>query len=197
MNNKAEMDRELWERSAAFHGHICPGLTIGYKAALYARDLLDLEFSQDEEVVCVTENDACGVDAISVVLGCSVGRGNLLFRLRGKQAFSFFNRKTGKNVRLVLRDMPKGEKSREEVQREMMNTPPDQLFAMKEPPFAIPDGMRIFTSVVCEGCGEKAAENHIRLQGGRNSVLTVSPHTAGLCKGRSVIDGKFAESLIG
>jgi formylmethanofuran dehydrogenase subunit E len=83
------MDRELWERSAAFHGHICPGLTIGYKAALYARDLLDLEFSQDEEVVCVTENDACGVDAISVVLGCSVGRGNLLFRLRGETGILF------------------------------------------------------------------------------------------------------------
>jgi hypothetical protein len=48
----------------------------------------------------------------------------------------------------------------------MMNTPLDQLFAVKEPPFALPDGARIFTSVICEGCGEKTAENHIRLQGG-------------------------------
>jgi formylmethanofuran dehydrogenase subunit E len=166
-----ERDRELWERSVAFHGHICPGLTIGYKAALYARDLLDLAFSDDEEVVCVTENDACGVDAISVVLGCSVGKGNLLFRLRGKQAFSFFNRKTGKRVRLVLRDMLKRNKSRDEVQREMMNTPYEDLFDVKEPSFVLPDYARIFNSVVCENCGENAAENHIRLQEGKQVCM--------------------------
>jgi formylmethanofuran dehydrogenase subunit E len=165
--NTVERDRELWERAAAFHGHICPGLTIGYKAALYARDLLGLTFSEDEEVVCVTENDACGVDAISVILGCSVGKGNLLFRLRGKQAFSFFNRKTGKAVRLVLRGRPKGDKSRDEVQREMMDTPAEQMFEVKEVPFALPEPTRIFTSLVCEGCGEKTAENYIRLQGGK------------------------------
>jgi formylmethanofuran dehydrogenase subunit E len=165
--NTVEKERELWDRSAAFHGHICPGLTIGYKAALYARDLLDLQFSKDEEVVCVTENDACGVDAISVILGCSVGKGNLLFRLRGKQAYSFFNRKTGKSVRLVLRDMPKGDKNRDEVQREMMDTPQDQMFDVKEPSFALPERAQLFNSVACECCGEKTAENHIRLQGGK------------------------------
>jgi formylmethanofuran dehydrogenase subunit E len=166
-----EEDRELWDRSAAFHGHSCPGLAIGYKAALYARDLLDLRFSEDEDVVCITENDACGVDAISVILGCTVGKGNLLFRLRGKQAFSFFNRKTGKRLRLVLRDMPKGDKSREEVQREMLDAPPDQLFDVKEPSFALPEAARIFPSAACEGCGEKTAEPYIRLQGGKKVCL--------------------------
>ena len=34
--------RELWERAVAFHGHTCGGLTIGYKAALYAIRLLEL-----------------------------------------------------------------------------------------------------------------------------------------------------------
>ncbi|MHB9292995.1 FmdE family protein [Hollandina sp. SP2] len=169
--NIAERDKELWERSTAFHGHSCPGLTIGYKAALYARDLLGLKFSEDEEVVCVTENDACGVDAISVVLGCTVGKGNLLFRLRGKQAFSFFNRNTGKRVRLVLRNRPKQGKTRDEVQQEMMHTPPDQLFDVKDPSFALPETARIFTSFECECCGEKTAENHIRLQEGKQVCL--------------------------
>lgn len=50
-------------------------LTIGYKAALYAKELLDLDFSEDEQVVCISENDACGVDAIQVILGCSVEKG--------------------------------------------------------------------------------------------------------------------------
>lgn len=52
--------KELWEKCVAFHGHECGGLTIGYKAALYAADLLELTFSSDEEVVCISENDACG-----------------------------------------------------------------------------------------------------------------------------------------
>ena len=29
-------NKELWNKCAAFHGHVCGGLTIGYKAALYA-----------------------------------------------------------------------------------------------------------------------------------------------------------------
>ena len=52
--------KELWERAASFHGHVCPGLTIGYRASLYAIKLLDLTFSEDEQVVCIAENDACG-----------------------------------------------------------------------------------------------------------------------------------------
>ena len=101
------MDKQaLWDKCVAFHGHGCGGLTIGFQAARYAKELLELDFSRDEDVVCISENDACGVDAIQVLLGCSAGKGNLLFHLRGKQAFSFYNRKTGKSVRLVLRPTP-------------------------------------------------------------------------------------------
>ena len=95
-------NKELWNKCVEFHGHACGGLTIGYKAALYAIERLGLQLggggnagclSPDEEIVCISENDACGVDAIQVMLGCSVGKGNLLFHMRGKQAFTFFNRK--------------------------------------------------------------------------------------------------------
>ena len=67
-----------WEKCVAFHGHACGGLTIGYKAACYAAELLELDFSGDEQLVCIAENDACGVDANQALLGCSVGKGNLL-----------------------------------------------------------------------------------------------------------------------
>ena len=39
--------KELWKKCVAFHGHECGGLTIGYQAALYAAELLDLTFSSD------------------------------------------------------------------------------------------------------------------------------------------------------
>ena len=51
--------KSLWEQCVAFHGHECGGLTIGFQASRYAMKLLDLTFAQDEEVVCISENDAC------------------------------------------------------------------------------------------------------------------------------------------
>ena len=163
-------ERELWEKCAAFHGHECGGLTIGYKAALYAIELLDLHFSDDEQVVCITENDACGVDAIQVILGCSVGKGNLLFHLRGKQAFSFYNRTTGRSVRLVLKDRPQG-MSRQESFAYYQSLAPRDIFTVKETTITLPESARLFQSVKCECCGETTAENMIRLENGKKLCL--------------------------
>lgn len=75
-----------WEKAAAFHGHTCPGLAIGFKAAEGAIAELGLDDTQlpaiDEELVCVTENDACCVDAIQCLLGCTYGKANLIPRLQ-------------------------------------------------------------------------------------------------------------------
>lgn len=159
-----------WDRCVAFHGHECGGLTIGYKAALYAIELLGLTFSQDEDVVCVSENDACGVDAIQVLLGCSVGKGNLLFHMRGKQAFSFYNRTSGKTVRLVLKPTP-AEMTREESFQYLQGSLPSDLFEVKQAKIQLPEKARLFNSYVCDCCGEKTGENWIRLQGDEKLCL--------------------------
>jgi formylmethanofuran dehydrogenase subunit E len=155
-------NKKLWDRCVAFHGHVCGGLTIGYKAALYAIELLDLTFSEDEDVVCITENDACGVDAIQVILGCSAGKGNLIFKIRGKQAFSFYNRTNGKSVRLVLKARPK--MTKEESKVYMMEHTPSELFDIKEANILLPERARIFNSYPCEICGEVTAESMMRLE---------------------------------
>lgn len=161
------MDKKaLWEKCVAFHGHECPGLTIGYRAALYAIDLLGLRFSDDEEVVCITENDACGVDAIQVLLGCSVGKGNLLFHMTGKQAFSIYNRKTGRSVRLVL-NKPTEERTREESFDYYHTCKQEEMFLVKETTIQLPERARLFDSYVCECCGESTGANWIRLSGGK------------------------------
>ena len=157
-------ERELWEKCAAFHGHECGGLTIGYKAALYAIELLGLEFSPDEELCCISENDACGVDAIQVILGCSIGKGNLLFHLRGKQAFSFYSRKTGKAVRLVLKPRPEGMTKAESFQYYQASQP-EEMFEVKEAKLTLPEPARIFKSIPCSRCGESTAEHMIHLHG--------------------------------
>lgn len=161
------MDKQaLWEKAIAFHGHVCPGIAIGYQAALYAIELLDLTFSADEGVVCISENDACGVDAIQAILGCSVGKGNLLFHITGKQAFSFYCRKNGTSVRLVLRQRPEG-MSREESLHYIKDGDPHDLFAVKETKIDLPEHARLFDSYVCACCGEVTGANWIRLQGGK------------------------------
>lgn len=166
------MDRQsLWEACVAFHGHACGGLTIGFQAARYAMQLLDIGFSSDEEVVCIAENDACGVDAIQVVLGCSIGRGNLLFHLRGKQAFSFYNRRTGRSVRLVLRPTPAELTDKQARFQYLQQAEPAQLFDVKPAVLAVPERACLFHSLPCDGCGEVTAEHLLRLQDGRKLCL--------------------------
>ena len=66
------------KRCIAFHGHLCPGLVYGYLVAKEAVRLLGLRRSQDEEVVVISENDTCAVDALQVLLGTTTGKGNLM-----------------------------------------------------------------------------------------------------------------------
>lgn len=160
---KKENEKELWGKCVIFHGHECGGLTIGYKAALYAMELLGLTFSSDEEVVCISENDACGVDAIQVILGCSLGKGNLLFHMTGKQAFSFYNRINGKSVRLMLKKRPEN-MTREESFSLYQSLEGKDMFDVMETKIILPEPARIFDSYECDICHETTGSNWIRVQ---------------------------------
>lgn len=182
--------------AVTFHGHICPGLIIGYRAAKLAAKELDIRRDKDEELVAVVENDACGVDAIQWLLGCTIGKGNLIFRDQGKHAFTIFRRDTGKAVRLVYKgqagaNTPEGivlrkkvmegtasteEKAQFEVQknqrmREMMEAADGELFESKQPAFLVPERARIFDSFSCEACGEVTMEPRMRLVAGKKVCL--------------------------
>jgi formylmethanofuran dehydrogenase subunit E len=164
------MGKTVWQKAVEFDGHSCPGLAIGYKAAEAAKEKMGITFASDEEVVCVTENDACGVDAIQLLTGCSIGKGNLIYRGTGKMAFSFFNRKNGESLRMIIKPF-KGEMDRKERQEYILNSPVDEIFDFMKPAFSLPETARIFTSVVCESCGESAPEHKMRLQDGKKVCL--------------------------
>lgn len=89
------------ERCVAFHGHICPGLVYGYLVGKEAIRLLDLHRSADEEVVAIPENDSCAVDALQVLLGTTAGKGNLMVKNYGKNAFTVVKRADGRAFRFV------------------------------------------------------------------------------------------------
>ena len=160
-------EKELfWKKAAEFHGHICPGLAIGFRACEAAIKRLSIDFSSDEEIVCITENDACGVDAIQAILGCTAGKGNLIFKDRGKQAFTFFRRDTNQGIRIVFKGFNEN-RSREENLQYILDAPLDEIFEYKEPKDKLPQNARIFRSLKCENCGEKTAEHRIRILDGK------------------------------
>ena len=165
------MNRVNWSKARFFHGHECPGLAIGVRAAEAAADRLGVSSSPDEEIVCVTENDACGVDAIQAILGCTFGKGNLIYRGTGKIAFSFFHRESGRKVRAYFKAEWSDGMAREAYMERILSAPLDELFTFSEPQFDLPEEARLFVSVTCAICGESAPEHKVRLQDGDNVCL--------------------------
>jgi len=182
-----------FNEAVAFHGHACPGLALGYRAAGYALQHLRAGHSEDEDLVTIVENDACGVDAIQLVAGCSVGKGNLILKDYGKHAYTFIDRKSSRAIRLVQRPEPVIQRIdpvasalREKVmggtatpaeQKEfherqaavierILKMPIDDLFIPREVKPEIPVRAKIFTSVQCASCGEMVAEHRARVRNG-------------------------------
>jgi formylmethanofuran dehydrogenase subunit E len=183
-----------YTEAVEFHGHSCPGLALGYSAAAYAMDALIAGRSDDEELVCIVENDACGVDAIQVVAGCSVGKGNLILRDLGKHAYTFIDRRYNRAIRIVQRPEPIVEridpvasalrpkvmdgtatpaevKDFTERQRAIIDkilaAPVEELFTIRESKPEIPERARIFRSVPCSQCGEMVSEHRARVKDGK------------------------------
>lgn len=163
------MNQELWGKCIEFHGHACGGLASGYRAAEVASCLLgfSLERTEDEDIVCVAENDGCGIDSIQCLLSCTVGKGNMILRPRGKAAFSFINRNTEEGVRLVLRIPRDKFQTKEETIDFILNAPVDDVFYIKTPQFELPEKARMFGNRMCECCGESTREDMVRFQEGK------------------------------
>jgi formylmethanofuran dehydrogenase subunit E len=176
-----------------FHGHVCPGSAIGYKAAEAGLNELKSGRSQDEEIIALVENNSCAVDAVQVLTGCTFGKGNLLFKDHGKQVYTFINRSTNDAVRVSLNDSfsvdilaPQLEKLRGtvnsgiatdlekadlkqmtiDVSKEILEIPYNKMFHIEHVEMDIPKKARNFKTVKCSKCGEIISEHRaINMQG--------------------------------
>ena len=185
-----------YQQAVDFHGHSCPGLTIGYLAARIALSRLKVEKAQDEELVAIVESDGCGIDAIQVLLGCTIGKGNLIYKDVGKQAYTVGNRRTGQAVRIVAQNTSAPLTAEQEAMRaavfsgqataeqetawqqlqqeriaKLLATPPEALFKIDEAKLKLPPEAKLFNSVTCEYCGEKVMEARARLRDGKIACL--------------------------
>jgi formylmethanofuran dehydrogenase subunit E len=194
MSAEAILTSDLFKKCLDFHGHLCPGLALGYHAAQAGMQWLAAQRAEDEEVVAIVETDACCVDAVQVITGCTFGKGNFIYRDYGKIAFTFFNRLTGKGVRIArtadkqdpvspeqrdLLDQIRQETAtgaaREEagklyaqVSKRILDKQPEELFTITEVTVPLPERARIEPSANCDRCNEPVMESKLaHVQGER------------------------------
>lgn len=154
-----------YEEIVQFHGHECPGLALGYKMATAAMGKLAALRCQDEELVAIVENDACGVDALQCVTGCTLGKGNLFFRDYGKQVYTVCSRATGKGVRVHFhgRGIPEHlRENRDQVAKWILSAENDSILSAASVSIPVPERARIMDSLPCGICGEGVMESRIR-----------------------------------
>jgi formylmethanofuran dehydrogenase subunit E len=190
------MDSQELAAVVQFHGHFCPGIAIGVRAAELALREIG-PHAADEEVVAIVETDMCAVDAIQFMTGCTFGKGNLIHLDYGKNAFTFIRRSDGKAIRLVMRPqswgksddeqrdllarIQSGESNLEEHQsfqglfqqraQAILDLPLEMLFEVQTVEARIPAKARVRESIQCEDCGEMVMETRIRLLNGRKLCI--------------------------
>ncbi|MEN6553484.1 MAG: FmdE family protein, partial [Methanobacterium sp.] len=171
-----------------FHGHICPGTAIGYRAGKIAIKRLHIT---DEKLLTIVENDSCSIDAVQVITGCTFGKGNLIFKDHGKHVYTFVNKDNKNALRLSLNknidkmypefdmlrdkifsgfasseDKMEFENQKNEITQKILDMPDDELFNIKSTEIKIPDKIQMFQSVKCDICGELVAVHRARIKKG-------------------------------
>jgi len=161
-----------------FHGHMCPGLAIGYGAAKIAMERLGSRRAEDEELIAIVENDSCSVDAVQWLTGCTFGKGNFIFRDYGKQVFTFAMRPTGRAIRIALRPefmrREAAEQDREAKIEHILNAPAEDIFTITEMTIELPPPAQIHESVICDICGEGVMSTRTKTIAGRTMCIPCS-----------------------
>ncbi len=197
MTHPANISEEL-KLCVDFHGHICPGLIYGYIVATESISRLSITRAADEEIVAVSENDSCSVDALQVLLGTTLGKGNLILKDYGKNVYTVFNRKTSKAIRFsrkkeyeytdkhlsefndLEKKMTQGTATDQEKKRQkylktmdLLQKPALDVFEIVETKAEEPAYARLAPSVACASCFEMTMKT--KMEKGDNNDLYCRP----------------------
>ena len=196
---------EDFKKCIDFHGHICPGVTIGFQAARVLMERLGVQKAPDEELVAIVENDSCSADAIQIMTGCTFGKGNFIFKNYGKQAFSLIDRKREKAIRVCLlagalegdperlslfekvrteKASPEEKDRYQQLQqgriRNILDATAESLFKIEEISPDIPPKAMIMESGICDSCGESTKIDLLRQMNDKQICIPCGP-----CSSRS------------
>jgi formylmethanofuran dehydrogenase subunit E len=211
-NPRAEIEKaiaaedlpKLLQMAGMLHGHFCPGLAMGVKAAARAVKELGVKSTGMEEVVAIVEINSCFSDGVQFVSGCSFGNNALIYRDYGKTAFTLAKR-NGEAVRvsfkadsrfleehepeameLFQKVVAKRQGTESDAARlkelwrqasfKMLDAPDDELFAIQRTTIQLPAYSPIFASVRCSLCGEVVTEPRTIMKDGKPVCIPCSKH---------------------
>ncbi len=207
---------EDFQKVADYHGHVCPGLVTGYRLAKGALAGLGLTSPEEGDLVTIAETDRCTIDAFPVILGCTAGKGKLIIKNCGKQAFTVSCRKQNKAVRVVTRAKPfqytpeddaltrkvmSGKASQHEYDifkaarekriQELLTMSDEEIFRIYSVAVQLPDREPIYNSPICQCCGEQVMEPWLRVREGKLICTTCADTALAPIEAKKIADASF------
>jgi formylmethanofuran dehydrogenase subunit E len=194
----------LLKMSGTLHGHYCPGLATGVKAAVRAVNELGASSTGMEEIIAIVETNSCFSDGVQFITGCSFGNNGLIYRDFGKTALTLAKR-NGEAVRVAARpdalslerrepeamelfqkvvskrqgteaDQIRLQEMWQQVALRVLDIPDDELFNVSQSTIQVPAYAPIFASVNCSICGESIMEPRARIKDGKPACISCSGH---------------------
>lgn len=154
---------EEYQQAGLLHGHYCPGLAIGVRAAVEGRKAVGN--GEKNNLCCIAERSACWLDGFCLI-GATIANGKLKIRDTGKVAFSIYNTDTGSSVRLFLKSGPQG-MSRDETTQWLLTAPLEEVFTLGETKVPFPPYQPAPGDVICSVCGEPVMESKVHVREGK------------------------------
>jgi formylmethanofuran dehydrogenase subunit E len=164
--------RALEAEAGAFHGHLCPGISIGVRmtlAGLKAVGIADATGADRKKLIVFTEIDRCASDAIMCLTGCRPGKRSMKVMDYGKMAATFINLETGKAVRLAA--VPR-DPNEDQSKWDFGAIPDGKIFSVSEvevtlSPCDLPG--KPVSQALCARCGETVLDGR-EVQVGNETV---------------------------
>lgn len=182
------MTNEQVKAAIAFHGHKCPAMPLGFRAAEAAMKALGVQRAQDKELHIISETGkghaaGCFLDGIMSVTGCTYGKSNIEKTYYNKMAFTLIEVASGKSVRVRLKDEFFGNMLNSPfVAQRKQGVPPQDIPAEVADPLVqkvlnmpeemflevgsvqhidLPKGKGCFDTDLCAKCGERVFVNKL------------------------------------
>jgi formylmethanofuran dehydrogenase subunit E len=204
------MERELLNKMFEFHGHKCWASALGLRAGLLALEKLGVERAKAKELYVILETGyhhaaGCFGDGVQFATGCTLGKGILIRKPRGKLAFTLIDPKQKKQIRLCFNPkirekilassfmkkrkagVPPHEIPEEEameVVNLVLDSPIEDVLLIgevEESHFEPP--VEVMGLEVCEMCGEPVAKAYVRIIGGGQDIKKVCVDCSGYPEG--------------
>ncbi len=183
---------------AHYHGHLCPDLAVGYRAAMIGCEQMSLSRKKAHEFFVIAENTTSAIDALQLVTGCTIGNRNFFVKDLGKHVYSFGSLTPGGTETEVLRlglislaadighdaelearilsgrasqaDCEEYQEAIDDAVRRVLSLPESQLFSTLRQRVPCPEIPMPSAYARCSWCGEVT---QIRQQQGRSQEYPV------------------------